>query len=469
MSLRLRLASLASAAVAVAIVAAAVMAWFLIRSAMLDEVDSRLLDRATQADRIVGLATELPERDVVERRFTMLVEGDPVGMQLIGPDGEITRQVTLGPLTEALNDAAWEAPTPTAGDPRLDTVTFSGTPYRLLSKLMPDGSVVRLFQPIDSIDATLARVTWSVVATAGGGVALAALLGWLVSRSALRPVDRLVAATERVSATKDLRSRIEVDPGRRDEIGRLATSVNAMLVALDAARTEQRELIENAGHELRTPLTVLRNDLGLLARAEVSRGRGLGAAERRELVQDLDAQVAALGELAAELVELARGSAEPERPVETDVLALVERAANRSRRVNPAVDLRVLGTAVSAPARAAMLERAVENLLRNAIQASSDGGQVEVELRRMPVAYSIEVRDRGHGFEPDERAQLFDRFFRGTASRARLGSGLGLAIVAQAAEAHGGRVRASSRDGGGAVFTLLLPVPQGSKSLLSAS
>lgn len=470
MSLRLRLAALASGAVAIAILAAAVIAWILIRSAMLDEVDSRLLDRAAQADRLVGLTTELPERDVVERRFIMLVEGEPVGVQLIGPDGDVTRQVTLGPLAEALDDADWQAPTPTEGEPRLDTVTLAGAPYRLLSMLMPDDSVVRLFQPIGSIDDTLARVTWSLVGTAGAGVALAALLGWLVSRSALRPVDRLVAATERVSATKDLGSRIDVDPGRRDEIGRLATSVNAMLVALDAARSEQRELVEHAGHELRTPLAVLRNDLGLLAREEASRGRGLSAVERRELVRDLDAQVAGLGELVAELVDLARPTTEPEAPADTDLLALIERAATRSRRVNPAVQLRVLGSSASASVRAAMLERAVENLLRNAIQSSPDGGQVEVELQHGPSGFRIEVRDRGHGFEPDERAQLFDRFFRGAASRTRLGSGLGLAIVAQAAEAHGGRVHAFLREGGGAVFTLRLPAPSGSpKSRLSAS
>jgi two-component system sensor histidine kinase MprB len=457
MSLRLRLASLASGAVAIAIVAAAIIAWLLIRSAMLGEVDARLIERASQADRIVGLTTVLPERDVVERRFITLVQGDPVGVQLVGPDGEVTRQVTLGPLTEALNDSTWDPPMPTAEEPRLDTVTLAGEPYRLLSKLMPDGTLMRLFQPIATIDATLARVTWSLAATAGAGIALAALLGWLVSRSALRPVDRLVAATERVSATKDLASRIEVDPGRRDEIGRLATSVNAMLVALDAARTQQRELIENAGHELRTPLAVLRNDLGLLARTEHAGVRTLAPAARRELIEDLDTQVAGLGHMVTELVELARGTAEPERLVRTDLKQLIDRAVAANRRVDGSVRMSVIGPSALVTVRPAMLERAVGNLVRNAIQSSPAGGRVQVELRPDGRWFRIEVRDRGHGFEPGEEPHLFERFFRGAASRGRVGSGLGLAIVAQAAEAHGGRVQASPRKGGGAVFTLSLP------------
>ena len=462
MSLRARLVVLTSGAVALTIVGAALIAWVLIRSAMIDEIDERLLDRAGNADRIIGLSVALPEPGDVERRFVRLVQEEPIALQLIGPEGDVERQVAPDELTEALQDASWDAPEPEEGESLLSTVTLGGDAYRLLAAGLPDGSVMQLFQPLETIDATLSRVTWSLGSAATGGIALAAMLGWLVSRSALRPVGRLVAATEAVSVTKDLGRRIEIPPGRQDEIGRLAHSMNEMLTALESAKREQRALIENAGHELRTPLAVLRNDLGLLERSEANGdARALSRSDRREVLRDLDAQAAALGEMVAELVDLARGDAEPESPAATDLLPLIERAVERTRRLDPAVDVRISGEPVRATVRPGSLERAVANLVRNAIQASSRGAEVEVELRRVPTGVRIEVRDRGHGVEPDELPRLFERFFRGAAARNRLGSGLGLAIVAQVAELHGGVARAARRSGGGAVFSLEVPAGPG--------
>lgn len=457
MSLRTRLIVLTSGAVALTIVAAAIIAWSLIRAAMLDEIDERLLGRATNADRIVGLTAALPEQGDLERRFVRLVQDDLIGLRLIGPDGNVTRQVAVDELTGALDDASWDPPEPEPWEHLLSTVTLADEPYRLLSAGMPDGSIMQLFQPLETIDATLARVTWSLGTAAAVGVALAAVLGWLISRSALRPVGRLVAATEAVSQTKDLGQRIRIPPGRRDEIGRLAHSVNEMLAALEHARQEQRTLVENASHELRTPLAVLRNDLGLLARSEDHDAPPFPRSERRQVLRDLDAQVSGLGDLVAELVDLARGTTEPEAVTDAELLPLVERAVERTRRINPSVKVRISGDPVRATVRPGTLERAIANLTRNAIQASPAGAEVHVDIRRTQAGVRIRVRDRGHGLEPDELPRVFERFFRGAAARHRMGSGLGLAIVAQAAELHGGVATVERRPGGGAQFSLEIP------------
>jgi two-component system sensor histidine kinase MprB len=303
----------------------------------------------------------------------------------------------------------------------------------------------------------MTRSAWRLAAVAGGGIAAAGGLGWATARAGLRPVDRLVEAAEQVAATKDLAHRIDVERDRRDEINRLAGSVNAMLAALDEARTQQRELVENAGHELRTPLAILRNDLGLLLRAEQHPERDLDVADRAALLRDLETEAEVLSELVAEVLDLARGELEPEPPVETDLAALVERAITRTRRVNPTVTIEVRGEGRELLVRPLALERAVANLVRNAVQVSDDGGRVEVELRETDGSVVVQVLDRGPGISDEDLPRIFDRFYRGASARERHGSGLGLAIVAQVAALHGGDVDAANRPGGGARFTLRLP------------
>ncbi|WP_127818644.1 HAMP domain-containing sensor histidine kinase [Microbacterium sp. CPCC 204701] len=456
MSLRARLTAIASAAVALAVVAAALVGWALVRQGLLQEVDDRLLSRQTRLDRIADLPAVLPADGQTDRRFVMLVQDEPTGVQVVAPDGSVARQVTFGGAELALAEPGWRPPAPVTQTPRLDDVTLGGQSYRLLSVRLDDGGILRLFQPLAALDGTLSRIGWALVGTALGGIAVAAVGGWLVSRSALRPVDRLVAATESVRRTNDLTARIDVGD-RADELGRLADSMNAMLAGLEAARGQQRELIENASHELRTPLAVLRNDFGLLLRAEHD-GLEVPAKSRAELLRDLDDQVAALTELVAEVVDLARGQIESEAPTRAALLPLVERAVARTRRVNPAATVTVSGEPRDALVRQATLERAVSNLVRNALQASGPAGTVEVEVRTDRDSHAIEVRDRGHGLRDEEIPHLFERFFRGTAARERHGAGLGLAIVAQAAVALGGETSAANRPGGGAVFTLRWPV-----------
>ncbi|MCH8560757.1 HAMP domain-containing sensor histidine kinase [Nesterenkonia sp. DZ6] len=458
MSLRSRITILVASAVALAFVVAALLAWTMIRSVMMTQLDDTLLGRVPDAGEIQSVSEELPSGAMARDRmlrFNSLTQDDQVAVQFIGPDGSIDRQ--LAPRSLSLETPeVQDLPAPTSEEPRLDTVAIDGVSYRVLTTAVGGtGSLMRLFQPLTALEQTLSAVAWALTGIALVGVTVAAGLGWLVARTAVRPVQRLVAASEAVTATGNLSRRVPVRAGARDELARLSTSFNSMLSALESSRTQQRELLENASHELRTPLTVLRNDFGLLARLErTETGNG---GDREQLIQDLDSQVTALADEVDQIVTLARGDTTAEPPVSVPLRELLEQAAKRVRRLNPQVTVHVDAPLDQAVVFPNALERAVTNLARNAVQVSPDGATVTIALKVTPETCSIEVCDEGPGLADLEIPLLFQRFFRGTGSRERHGSGLGLAIVEQAAQLHGGRVVTGNRPGGGARFTFSWP------------
>lgn len=456
MSLRGRLALLTTGAVALAIVVSSVAAWVLIRASLLDQVDQRLRERRVDVETIAEDTRGLLEEGIAATRVIGLLHSDAMTVQLIGPEGRVRQ---LGPEGQRfVFDPGTQALLEAAGEDELVTVALGSTRYRAMSIMLGDGdSLLRVFQPLEGVETTLTRIAWLLAAVAAAGVLSAALLGRATASAGLKPVDQLVAATEAVALTRDLGHRIRLGD-QNDEIARLATSVNAMLSALEAARTQQRELVENAGHELRTPLATLRNDLGLLLRSEQDPDRRLPAAERAALLADLDTEAEGLTELVNEVVNLARGEIELEPLVEDDLGDLVRRAVERSRRIDPAVAVGITAGNTHGRVRPVALERAVANLVRNAVQASHTGGTVEVVLEEREGSAVIEVSDRGPGIPDEEKPRIFDRFYRGAAARKRHGSGLGLAIVSQVTELHHGRVTVRHRPGGGSVFTLEIPL-----------
>lgn len=470
MTLRARLVALASAAVALAILAASVAAWFLIRATLLDDVDQRLLDVVPNIERLADRVAQLDGEPLIgriagaaseDRETALVLQGAPIGMQAVGADGEIEEVLPPGDIDLSLSAEEREL-LQDSGDPLLRTETVAGDQYRVLSVAIADDAFLRFVRPLNGVNDTLTRMGWLMAGVAGAGVVLAGALGWTITRAGLRPVRKLVTATENIVETKDLAHRIDLDGDTKGEVAQLAGSVNAMLAALDGAAMQQRRLVEDAGHELRTPLATLRNDLGLLIRAEQSTGSTMSPEERAALLRDLESEAASLSTLVAEVVDLARGDVEPEPPLESDMRALVDRAVARTRRVNPEVSIEVNGETFEACVRPHTLERAVANLVRNAVQVSRGGGRVEVALSETAGTAEIAVRDRGPGLSEADMARMFDRFYRGAAARERSGSGLGLAIVAQVADQHSGTVEGENRDGRGAVFTLRVPLAEGS-------
>ena len=307
------------------------------------------------------------------------------------------------------------------------------------------GLALQIARPLDEVDGVLDRLRWILFAIALLGSGLAALLGLGVAQSALVPTRRLTEAAEDITATQDLRRRVDTD--RQDELGRLAVAFNTMLAALEDSVEAQRRLVSDASHELRTPLTSLRTNVEVLGKAQE-----LPDEERRRLLDDVDAELDELSRLVADVVDLARDG-EPER-LEEDIRLdqLVADAVDRARRRAPGVTFETTLDETVVHGSRERLHRAVSNLLDNAVKWSPGGGTVEVRVADA----AITVRDHGPGIADEDLAKVFDRFYRAPSARGLPGSGLGLAIVRQVAESHGGDVSAAHATGGGTIVRLQL-------------
>ena len=328
--------------------------------------------------------------------------------------------------------------------PYFRDVRFAGAAMRVYTMRLPSSSdgLVRTVRPLTEANATIARVRWLLVGLTLGGALAAGLLGRLTANAVLRPVRALAGAVREVRATRDLDQRIPVSG--RDELASLAADFNAMLAALNESQQAQQQLIADASHELRTPLTAHRTNIELLARPDLP-------AERRQRV--LGAAVRGIEELSAlvgDLIHAARDgrSIDAREPLALDelVAAALERAQRRASELRFESRLephRLVGAR-------ARLERAVDNVLDNAIKWSTHGGTVDVRL----VDGTLTVRDRGPGIAEADLPHVFDRFYRAASARALPGSGLGLAIVKQTLDDHGGSVTVANADGGGTLLTL---------------
>jgi two-component system sensor histidine kinase MprB len=302
---------------------------------------------------------------------------------------------------------------------------------------------------LTGVNEQLGHLGLALLLVALAALALAAVLGWLISRTAVGPLNDLTAAVEEIARTTDVSERLEA--GGSDELGRLRHAFNRLLGALETSRESQHQLVVDASHELRTPLTSLRTNLEIVRRINE-----LPEPEREVLVADVLTQMQELTNLVSDLAELARGehSQQEAALVRLDQLVeeTVELATSHGRRRGVTFTTHLEPTWVNG--RTDRIARAVGNLLDNALKWSPDGASVEV----LCVAGDVAVRDHGPGIAPEDLPHIFDRFYRARAARALPGSGLGLAIVAQVAQEEGGSIRAFNAADGGAVVTLHLPV-----------
>jgi two-component system, OmpR family, sensor histidine kinase MprB len=437
---RQRLTVASAAAVAVAVVTASVVTWFVVRRELRAQVDNSLLARLPFLERIADPS------EPIQPGLGIEPGGPSFVFEVVTPNGKVIRPADEPSLGIAVGGDFGNQPT-------LRDINANGVHYRLLLAPIRQGFTVLLARPLSEVDDTLRRLVVLMVLITGGGVALAVGLGMAVTRTAAAPVARLSDAAERVTETGDLSLRIE-GAETQDEIGRLAERFNAMMGALESSVTAQRQLVADASHELRTPLTSVRANIDLLAS-----GRLTDPAERERLIADVRVQLEELTAIVNDVVELARGA---EQPIEFEDVRLdevVQADVDRFERrpSHPPVEVDAEPSIVTGDA--ARISRAVRNMLDNAATWGPPDGAIEVTVRDATVS----VRDHGPGFADEDLPHIFDRFYRSTSARGMPGSGLGLAIVRQVAEAHGGRAVAENAPGGGAVVRLeLLPNSQDS-------
>ncbi|MEU5845345.1 ATP-binding protein [Saccharopolyspora shandongensis] len=286
-------------------------------------------------------------------------------------------------------------------------------------------------------------------------VLVAASVGaYLLTAGALRPVERMRARAATITA-ENPGQRLPV-PASRDEISRLGATFNDLLGRLHSALDRERQFVADASHELRTPLSVLTTELELALR------RPRSHSELTAALQSALTETERLSQLAQNLLLLARAdhtSSEPPTSA-VELRPLLLSVVDRLRRRTEATDVRVdcpPGLAVSA--NPDDVNRAVSNLLDNAVQHASDPITIRARCLQADGGVVIEVRDHGPGLDPELLPQIFDRFTRADTARTGEGIGLGLAITAALAHRNGGTVTAANSDGGGAVFTLTFKPP----------
>jgi two-component system, OmpR family, sensor histidine kinase MprB len=442
MTFQTRLALAAALAVAIAVALASVIVYILVRGELRGQVDDSLRSRAaTFAARIrLDPETGKPVLDTPPpflggaAGYTQLVpaKGAPIlqeGETVTLPIGKRDRAAAAHVQSAFFSDAH-------VADRhvRVYTIPAARASY-----------AIQIARPLDEVDHALRRIKRLLFLIMGGGVAIAAGLGLIVSRTALTPVRRLTEATETVTETGNLAERIEVRG--RDELSRLAASFNTMLEALEESVRAQRQLVADASHELRTPLTSLRTNIEVL-----SRNQGMATEERGRLMADVVEQLGEMSTLVAELVELARGEQHAEEPADIRLDLLVGEAVERARRNAPHVTFLLEAEETTVRGVGSSIERAVGNLLDNAAKWSPAGATVDVRVEHGQVT----VRDHGPGIDEHDLPFVFDRFYRAPSARGMSGSGLGLAIVRQVAEVHGGDVSAEAAEGGGTRMRLTL-------------
>jgi two-component system OmpR family sensor kinase len=400
----------------------------------------RALDRALRqrAVEVSQLSASAPALLTTPGALDSRLGGTQLSVEVLDRHGRIVaRSFALG--GRLLPAAAIEKRAISTGRPGYASARAGGDRVRLYAAPLANfggiaaGGAVVVGASEQEMRHTLASLRFFIVVAGLSAAALAALAVALLLRRALRPVIRLADAAAEVERTGDPRRRLPV-PATRDEVGKLASTLNAMLASLERSRNAERRFLADASHELRTPLTALRGNVAYLRRHGVS----------PEVLAELEHDAERLARLADDLLVLSREEAAvpPRENVRLDELVI--EAARRDDAIDAAAPQAVLVRADKSA-----IERALANLIENA-HAHGPGGRITVTALAEDGLARLSVEDEGPGLRLEEAELAFQRFWRReTAGR---GSGLGLAIVRAIAERHGGRVDVS-----GSRFTIELP------------
>ncbi len=474
MSLRARLASAAGVAVALAVIAVVVSAYAGTRSQLQGQPDQTLQSLTNQ---ILGPAGAPgagnrggPARGSSRGFFQGPFGGEGPGVRdeglgldnrpvqaFGGAQGTVTlvyanggTYVPPGQKYRIPPDARAKAIARTGRGQYFTNMTVDGSHIRVLATGIGWRGALLVALPLKEVDQALSNELLLLIGIGAGGIALAALLGILVARTALAPIARFTRQTEAIAANPERLDSERLDVQGGDELARLAQTFNRTLDALERSVQSQRNLVADASHELRTPIATIRANLQLM------RDEALLPAEDREALRtDVIEELDELTGLVGDVVELARGSKPSGEPGDVRVDSVLADAIERTRRRAAQLTVQASSEPTLVHGEGDRIARAITNLLDNAAKWSPPGGVIEVDLHDG----TLTVCDHGPGFNEADLPFVFDRFHRARDARSKPGSGLGLAIVRQAAEAHGGFVNAGNAPGGGALMRISFGPP----------
>jgi signal transduction histidine kinase len=378
--------------------------------------------------------------------------------ELVAPSGAVVRASATGlaPLLSG-SDAARVA----GGASILRTVRVQGRDgeWRLLAVPVREDGASRalvLVAPLAAREETLHRLFVEFLVAGPIALMLASLAGYGVAAAALRPVESMRRRAAAITA-ETAGTRLPL-PGSRDEIGRLAETLNEMLDRLEAALEHERRFVADASHELRTPLALLRTEL------EIALRRPRSNAELEAAIRSATEESERLARLTEELLLIARSDqgqlplVREEVAVEPLLSEVAARFGERAAQTGRTVAVGSVDGAATVSADRTRLEGALANLVENALVHGD--GAVTLSAERRGAVARLGVHDEGAGFPPSFVARAFDRFSRADEARGRPGSGLGLSIVDLVARAHGGAVHVASRAAAGTDVWIELPSTQ---------
>ncbi|AQT85603.1 sensory transduction histidine kinase [Paenibacillus larvae subsp. larvae] len=309
-------------------------------------------------------------------------------------------------------------------------------------------------------------------------IGIAATFGWLLSREALKPIDRLIEATNQVQKGTDLDKRILYD-GPADEIGRLTHTINNMFARLELVYTEleeayktQRRFVSDASHELRTPLTTIRGNVDILEKMwkqQMESNKKYASQEDAEQLQisleamhDISSEAHRMSRLVNDLLSLARADAGFQMNIqEMEIKPLVEEVARRAQLLERKAqwiigDLSALDDAFVL-VNYDYLQQLLFIFIENAFKYTPHG-EVRLEAQKTDNQIGIQISDTGIGMDKEEIPFIFDRFYRADPSRGKTaGTGLGLAIAKWILDEHKGSIEVTTAKGKGSTFTIWLP------------
>jgi two-component system OmpR family sensor kinase len=461
--LRWRLLGVALGLILVALTLTMFVTSALLRSYLLNQADHEL--------RVYGASVATLQLSQIEQGKSTLPTGFTLRVQPVGSDS----QVSIGEAVTVADQA--DIPILHPDDPlvqngetfAIDSVASNGVEWLGLALPSEDGAATFVIAlPLGELDATVNRFLWYAAGIGALVLVVCAVLGRYLVRRAFRPLTR-IEDTAAAIAAGDLTRRVE-EPASDDEVASLSSSLNVMLGRIERSFAEReanearmRRFIADASHELRTPLAAVSGY------AELHRHGGLPTPEAVSgAMSRIEGESHRMSVLVEDLLALAR--LDGERPLElqdVDLAVLAADAAQDARTIEPT--RAITATGLDGPIRPTLLvadERQVRqvlgNLVTNARVYTPKDSPIEILVGPSGVGtVSLHVRDHGSGIPVEDRARVFERFYRADTSRSRShggGNGLGLAIVAAIVGAHGGSVRVEETPGGGATFVVDLPV-----------
>ena len=423
MSFRARVAVLVALVVAIAVACVAGSFLYLARGQAVESIDSKLRLRASA---VIQLREKFGRLREFDRRMFGDYAPDDVLLQVFDDNRRIwaSNVEPLPILPENLLVAQRKISS------RISTTEIAGYRMRVLTlPLRTPGRAAMVARPMDEVDAQLAGLWRMSIQIFVIGVAGSGLIGFVVAGRVVRPVRRLTEAATRVAETQNVDQPIDIK--RDDEFGQLASSFNEMLGALSISREQQHRLVTDASHELRTPITSLRTNLEYM-----QRNSSIEEDERRLILDDVLFELDELTGLVTELVDLATDQHHMGEAECIELDELVDAVVQRHRR---RTSYNIVYTATSSQiiAAPALVERAVSNMVDNALKWNPPDSSVQVRVENG----SVIVSDNGPGIPVEEHEQVFERFYRTEGARSLPGSGLGLSIVRHVAESFGGQAR----------------------------